>query len=528
MASTQTKDLNLKDLTYLVGVLQRLDGLGGKLDGEGDREVWHDISMPHSLERHQDAKKALAQMKAALKTLGAVTSSLEHSIQALSRDCIEEERAIGFASLPDEDLVHIFESYCEEYIRLYDHDLEGSIDSPMVLGRVCTRFRRIVLRIPSLWACVSSRFSSERISMLKRRCRNPIVFLKSETGSKQEIVDFIKELHPINQWYALNLDYDVEEDGSALFESLKLEATEPFDSLKKLSIRYTLLLPDDDDPLPTYMKKFDKIVSEWYMPSLESLELTNVLPSRKIQCPALKSCRIVLGIITDLGRLHDFIHSYSLASIDSLTVVFIRTETVNANLETRQHTFFKLKFLELEVELDPDTDPKVLKLFMGMIDAPILESLKINLTCRQHDDMNTLSRWLDAVFKPSEGVIRTFPNVLKYEISVQTPGLPELHYVPMLRALPSLTSLTMSIPGFRIPNFSNLRNRYKCIQELESISLRTCLSPGSENVPQYLSYLGKGEKLEEIKKVQLYGCCGLREQKEELTSLLGEKLAWAC
>ncbi len=51
----------------------------------------------HGRDINQDAKMALSRMKSALKAVGVVVSCLERSIQSLSRDCVEEERAIGFS-----------------------------------------------------------------------------------------------------------------------------------------------------------------------------------------------------------------------------------------------------------------------------------------------------------------------------------------------------------------------------------------------------------------------------------------------
>lgn len=481
---------------------------------------------PYTGERHQDAKLALSRMKSALKTLGAVTTSLELSIQSLSHDCIEEERAIGFASFPDELLARVFEFYSEYYLWTFDHTWEDARDSPMVLAGVCRRFQRIVLRIPSLWACVSSDFAPERIYTLRTRCQNPTVFLKSEVeSSKQDIVDFVKQLHPNAQWRGLCLEYEAEEDGCLLIESLDSEADSPFEALSTLSISYEGFLVDDDSPPPVFPMKCDKILSKWSMPKLNSLELSNIIPSKRLQCPALKSCKIRLSnfidytVRWDLKHLQTFIRSSSLDSVEDLTVIFNNTQTANVRSETRQHTLFNLTSLDLRVEAD--TDPKALKQFMGMIDAPILKKLEIGLGYSQKGDNTLLLSWLNAIFQPSEGLIRTFPNVLEFKLSVQVSDVPDLPCFPMLRALPRLNSLSMAIPGVRFPDLSHLKRSFGCIQELENLHLENCLSPHSGSIFEY------GPLLENLRKVELDGCCGgLVEHRQKLQSLLGDKLVW--
>ncbi|KLO15421.1 hypothetical protein SCHPADRAFT_995903 [Schizopora paradoxa] len=535
MHSSPSKALESNDLLYLIGVLQKLNNEGGRLGGDDRPEVWHDVHLPYDAENFHDARKALVRMKAALKTLGTVTASLERSIKSLSRHCIEEGRAVGFASLPDELLARVFEFYCEEYQRFFSCETEYTTTSPMTLSKVCRRFRRIIMHIPRVWACVSLKFDSERIHTLRTRCNNPIVYLASDCeSSEEEFVKFFNRLPSSNQWRGLNLEFVDKEDGCLLFETLDSQGSS-FDALESLSISFEGYGDMDGNlPRPLFPKKCEEILSKWDMPVLEELELRGIIPSGKMKCSNLKRCKIFLGnfvdhkVKWDFNRFQKFIHSKSLASIESLTILLDGTQPTNGAFVIQQHPLFKLK--ELELFVDSDTNPTVLKQIMDIIDAPNLKTLKIKLSYLQYGDIHLPIKWLFAIFRTSEGAIRTFPNVLELKLSVELNGISDYPFDPMLRSLPRLKSLTMSIPGIRVPDFSSLRRNFGCIQELESLDFKNCLAPGPWNILNYLNCLNRHDEYAELKDVKLRGCCGLREYgyKDEIIPLLGEKLTWKC
>ncbi|KLO15420.1 hypothetical protein SCHPADRAFT_995902 [Schizopora paradoxa] len=536
MHSIATKVLESNDLVYLIGALQKLNEHGGKLGGKDGQGIWHNISTdPYEKERHREARKMLARMKSALKTLGSVTTFLEYSIQSLSHNCIREERAIGIASLPDELLARVFEFYYEDYHDQFNTESEDTTTSPMILSGVCKRFRCIVLHMPRVWACVSPYFGSDRLDTLKTRCQNPVVFLSADCeSSNKEFVRFFKQLHPINQWRGLNMEFVDKEDGCILFESLFSRGSS-LDALETLSITFEGFGNDEGNlPNPLFPRKCQEVLSKWVMPRLEELVLRNIIPSGNLKCSRLKSCKIFLGnflyhrVEWDFNALRNFIHSSPLSSIEHLTVIFDGTLASDVTLGTRKHPLFKLKHLEVYVDLD--TDPKALRQIMDIVDAPNLESMKIHLSYLQDGDIHLPIKWLNAIFQPSEGLIRTFPNVVKFQIYVLLNGIAELPFEPMLRSLPRLNSLRMSIPGAKVPDFSALRRNFGCIQELKSLDFRNCLSPSPWNIADYFSSLKRCQGLTELQEVELRGCCGLRESgyKERVITLLGDKLLWKC
>ncbi len=473
---------------------------------------------------------ALSRMKSALKAVGVVVSCLERSIQSLSRDCVEEERAIGFSSLPDELLARVFEFYCEDYLRSFDYVEEDAQASPMVLASVCRRFQRIILRIPLLWGCVSVDFTPERIFTLRTRCQNPIVFVQSEIEtSKQGISDFVKQLHPIAQWRELNLQYESDESGCLLFEVIGPQVVDSFESLTTLSISYLGFLVDDDAPPPVFPTRCDEILTRWRMPKLDSLVLSNAIPSRMLRCPALKNCSISLGHFIDnapswnMKQLRTFI-GLSLDSVESLTMVFDGTLTSEPRLTTQAYTLFKLTTLELRVK--PGTDARVLEQFMGMVDAPNLSKLKVELFWSPGSSSRLPSRWLDAIFQPTKGTIRTFPNVRDFSIITEERDGVRLPCLPMLRALPRVQSLSMSIPSIELPNFSQCKFQFGCLHDLQTLRLSNCRSPYSGYIFNFLSDLEKCGQLEQFQKLELDGCCGVVGDKQCFHRLLGGKLTW--
>ncbi len=197
------------------------------------------------------------------------------------------------------------------------------------------------------------------------------------------------------------------------------------------------------------------------MPKLDSLVLLNVIPSRMLRCPALKNCSISLGHFIDnapswnMKQLRTFI-GLSLDSVESLTMVFDGTLTSEPRLTTQAYTLFKLTTLELRVK--PGTDARVLEQFMGMVDAPNLSKLKVELFRSPGSSSRSQSRWLDAIFQPTKGTIRTFPNVRDFSIITEERGWgPFARVSRCSERCRGFKRCLVSIPSIELPNFSQCK-----------------------------------------------------------------------
>lgn len=83
-------------------------------------------------------------MKSLSKTLHAVSEMVDSAIPQLSRVLIPDLRKTGTASLPDEILASIFEFAFDLADRRRDRFMR-------LIVRVCSRYRKIALRLPKLW-----------------------------------------------------------------------------------------------------------------------------------------------------------------------------------------------------------------------------------------------------------------------------------------------------------------------------------------------------------------------------------------
>ncbi|KLO12039.1 hypothetical protein SCHPADRAFT_998419 [Schizopora paradoxa] len=219
-------DYVLKSVQALKDAIQT----GLRLDGEGGTNVdlkqlwcrdllWSATDTPVIAE---DAKTALRQMKDAKKILSLLSKSLDESIQAATEATVGTCRATGFALLPDDVLICIFEMYIDMIV-FSDYEL-------------CRRFREIVLRRSNLWRNISLTFPKHILLAYEERCRHPVLHIEPAVSTFSTYEEMLDVIQPHHQWRELRLHVTNEDHLHRYFERLKPTIHGPFQALESLSI----------------------------------------------------------------------------------------------------------------------------------------------------------------------------------------------------------------------------------------------------------------------------------------------------
>lgn len=169
-------------------------------------------------------------------------------------------------------------------------------------------------------------------------------------------------------------------------------------------------------------------------------------------------------------------------------------------------------------------NPKVLTMFMEMIDMPQLAKFQVSMHSESAVSPEPVS-WLLALFKASPGTIRTYPNVQEFSIKSKFLG-PRLPYVPMFRALPRMQRLIMSLPGFIGPDFEDCKSRYSCLHELRNLQLQDCNSFFDFHIRRFFKKVLELGELQNFELLEVENAAWLNDDRQYLETLLGDKLVW--
>ncbi len=207
--------------------------------------------------------------------------------------------SLGFSSLPDDLVARIFELHHEAA----RDGGSATIITSKVLASVCKRFRCIALRTPGLWEEVSDSHGTDWIRNLKRRNRNPSVYIgQDHSRNLKPINEFLQLLHPPKQWKALHVQYSREHEGHAVFDYVSSNFEGDLGQLKSLTLSrdYYHLHEQTDgvevEPTSTQAGTMlsevdDELLSKWSFQNLEKLVLKNIIPT-KLQCHIVQECKI--------------------------------------------------------------------------------------------------------------------------------------------------------------------------------------------------------------------------------------------
>lgn len=482
----------------------------------------------------EDKKNILRRMKSMKKFLGSLASTLENPIQVLEGHVRLQSRVDGFASLPDELLARVFELYYEEYA-VHLGEENSTHASPHILACVSSRFRRIALRLPSLWERTSVLFHPERVQLLKSRCQKPSVhffssdmtMFRGDREASEEIRDFIRAIHPSQQWRTLSVEYDFDCDGTRILEAIDARVANPFTSLESLSLHNVGFL-DDEEPDGLKNISGGPVLETWNMPILTTLKLCNVLPQR-INCPALRFCDIALhkdrqshGIFRwDLGMLKHTLRE--LDAIESLSLSLCAASFYVGDAGDHPVKLPKLRSLSLKV--GDGTNPLALNLFSSMMDAPNLAKLELELEHSRRD--TEPSEFIKAFFKHNNSHVPSMhPNVEEFILIVSESHRVGLPYETIFRALPRVRKLSMSLPGFSPSGMFSCKD-HGCLRDLRSMQIKLCNPSLFRVLNKLLTSLEEEGSLSQFERLELQSCCespSNRASREWLQHRLGKKL----
>lgn len=428
-------------------------------------------------------RNTLSRMKSVIETLGSITKSLESHVEQITAEVIPEVNAQGIASLPDELLARIFEFHYQDYFHAYEPDFgdDGNHSSRTVLAKVCKRFNRIVDHLPALWEIlVFESTSGDEIQFLKTKCQSPRIFINfsDETASK-DLSTFLDDVHPREQWKELNLRFSDDDSAVRLFNTMASKESKPrtpFSSITSLSMTSSGADADEDFIPSLFPPRCNRVFSCWDLHKLSSLSLTNIIPNPNYSLINVRDVSITLGQIEDapngiykwnMQKLCQFL--LVLHPVQSLKIKFDAAGTEDADFEMQGTGLFRQlsELTSLSMSICGKTDPIVLKKFVEMVDMPKLANLDIEIQWTNPDQPAV---YLNTLFKPTPGSIRTFPHVRKASLRIQHSGGGfEYPGVTLFRALPRLTSLSLATPGFQIPNLLTCKNTSGCLEELQTL-----------------------------------------------------------
>ncbi|KLO08008.1 hypothetical protein SCHPADRAFT_1001242 [Schizopora paradoxa] len=535
------------EFNFLFSALEDFKNIG--CDVEDEREIWcydwlwrSKREMPTKF-LASNAKAALKRMKSFKNILDVLTGSVVNAIKHVTEQSAHDVRVVGFSSLPDDVIARIFELHHEEMREEYRTSPSDSVYSPKVLSGICKRFRRIALHLPCLWEDVSSEFGREWVDLLRERCQNSKVFIDHPYETSKKAMDFLQHARPTNEWKELHIRYHGAKAGRMIFYRLCTSSQGKFKNLRNLTIEYNRfgLFFDNDDhdevdtaASTTLLSDVDNmLLSQWKLPSVEILELKNIIP-REMICPSLKHLTIDLDrdypdSSWDIDDLHELF--WRVPSIESLRLKFCRA-TVLPEGEYRDDSWpvhlLNLRFLSLDIMFN--THKKLIRRVMDMIDAPNASKLYIYMRHDSETDDVGPNDWLSGIFESQTGMIRTFPNVEDLEVVVEDVFCNALPYDKVLRAVPRVRNLSFNIPGgILAPVVKYIGETFGCLRDFRSLCIKNCAGWNTRDVDklvEYFSGLAERGELGGFENLKLEGCSKFVKSKQEFEQLLGKRFIW--
>ncbi|KLO15103.1 hypothetical protein SCHPADRAFT_996084 [Schizopora paradoxa] len=500
----------------------------------------------------QSAKATLRKLKSIKKVLATVSGSLEETFERVTRQSTDVLRISGFSTLPDDVLARIFEINHQAYKYWGDTTKKSDyVYSSSVLARVCHRFRRIALHIPSLWEVISNAHEEGWISIVKGRYRNPDVYIAYNVPRAQKSITRLLELAcPADRWKGLDICFVEKLHGSDAINRVSTISKGQLPSLETLSLRLewddgkietdgeedgTHENEDEDDGNMNFSTNISEsesdLLSTWNLPKLNRITLANLIPS-EMNCPNLRTCRIDLINVMgsnhwDLHTLNEFLGSLPL--LESLSFTFTNAFS-STDYDFAEEPIKMSNLKSLDISVQADTEEGFVKSVMNMLDVSTLYSLKVSMCPISLDEPIEpevkVEEWVNAIFfdSKSSGLWkylknpRLFPNVEVFSFEIEEGVHRSSSYRELFRSLPKIRDLTIVHPGCEEPNLptGDLTN-------LRSLRYSKCTSYCSGESLRFLKERGRMGKID---KVEMEGCYNLRSYKGDLQEALGDKFVW--
>ncbi|KAH8111947.1 hypothetical protein DFH11DRAFT_1546236 [Phellopilus nigrolimitatus] len=286
----------------------------------------------------------------------------------------------GFASLPDDILALVFESFC----------IGTCPREPLVLSHVCRRFRKIALKLPRIWSTISltSKRSPELLECFLSRSKNVGLYLKISPGSPEHLLTLITNESLSSRWQTF--DFDITKFNLQKKAKIVEFFDQTFSLLESVSLYYDYHLVESYEKLPNPDLS-------WRMPKLRNLSLYNIIPSSPSEN-------------LDHARLLDFLKLSP--NLKCLTLRFAHfsfgtpsTTLSNTNVAVLPNLqSFSLEVFGREWALEVFDRERAVDGFrnlMDHMDFPALSKLTATLYLRQSDLVLSTSKpgdeWVDSV-----------------------------------------------------------------------------------------------------------------------------------
>lgn len=554
-----------RTLDYLLEGVQTLKASfqkGQRIDGQGEKkvnskEIWcqdtyrcvtclcaccnSDAHLPNNRRDSadasldvKDAKLALRRMKNAKKLLTSVLESLGDAIQTVTEATATDCRAAGLAILPDEVLTCIFETYIEMGVMPYYGGINCNI-SPVILASVSKRFRRITLRLPSLWEHITLGFPKERLLLHKDRCSHPIVHINSEQTIYSVNTKMLDVIHPYQQWRELRLKYTSEYHGHLYFEHLRPMIQTPFQSLEYLLICNDLEEVEDEDSeeqttsFSIYMDDVDlRTLCSWQMPKLAHLELQNILPSTPLQCGNVTRFSIQLfdhaDEDLDMGAFQRLLQS--MPRIQSLFIAL----NVDVTFDNTLHNPLALPSLtSLRLQIGGRTPALAISQFMAIANTRNLTRLELQFLGAYEHDESLFEKWVHTLFPDGTPAFQSpFVRVENFTLEVKDFRGSCAAFGRMFYALPNVQNVSLVLHQYTSMYLATGEN--DVFRHLRSLRMELPRTSASEFATHLISFqqLFGGGRCKEFERLEIVirPSCNASEWKARLQDLLGEKLRW--
>ncbi|KLO05194.1 hypothetical protein SCHPADRAFT_1003023 [Schizopora paradoxa] len=545
-----------RSLDYLLEAVQTLKEavrMGRMLDGKGGlkvdpKELWcHDLTCSRTSSDTpivgEDAKTALKRLKNARTHLTSLSKSLDDAIRVVVEASSKTCRPAGLALLPDDILAQIFEIYIDSYDMPDNYDKFVPLEcSPQILSSVCRRFRHVAIHIPSLWRNMSLSFPKRMLLQHKERCTNPIVHISPAGDVKLTRAKMLDLIQPPHQWRELRLHYSNEDHASRFFSRLQRLVKSPFYSLERLSICNDVgwdpswMFPPSARPL----RKHAHVVSSWRMPKLSHLELRNFIPHEPIHCENVTSLTLHFTIAEDIideRKLRDLFRS--MPKIQSLSVLFnvggpfdirVFDETLPTN---NRPVLLDLKDFDLNIQAR--TPANAIGHFIALVDLRLLTrfSLRFFGDDPPYTERTTFEKLVSAIFPfriPDFNILPTFANVAEFTLRIESfRGSPHL-FERIFTSMPNVREISLALLHDSNITFAEQWTKEGAFQRLRTLRIEVLqMDPrrSSLSLERFGAFAGK-ENCKKFRKMEVRNPtrCLLAKEKEELESLLGEKLCW--
>ena len=384
------------------------------------------------------------RVKAMRKALNDLSQPFERKVNTLKAELHPSFLHYGILSVPDETLEQIFNSV------VHEPGDKPQTDPALVLSHVNSRFRRIALRRPSLWSCLSSRMTIDQLDSHVERAKAGPLSAVIVIGAPKEFADFL--LEHTSRWESIKFvsqERSSSNDPGEELEELHLPNLTSFESLIKFD---------------------EEALTQWTMPKLKNLRLLETIPQSESSIFGSSTIERFVFSSTqkwfDTEPLTTFLLSLSNLVDLELDIEPCTEEDRVYCEEDSLGELPNLKHLRLKT-----SSPKIFSAILVQLNMPALETLDIVIhdeVEREFDPENYYppSRWMLTL------PLEPCPSVKRLRLTFQNTEHEELPLENVLVQFPELEHLELDIPVNQ-PSMFMFKSTYSSNKLLKMPPLQT-------------------------------------------------------